>query len=199
MLKLGTLIVGANMAIALVACAGDGEPTGTVRLALESSGSMPSAVKAVELSVAGVDVHIAHPEEDVTNSEQGGSWMSTNGSWLTLNSDRPGTMNLLDLRNHMDEELGELPAHGPITQVRLRFDLMGLSRVIFKDGRTCPIDTSSIDPTGERIDHPFFLIEPQDEGDTRIVLDIDVDASLVQVGPCAYKFEPVLRMSRVEH
>lgn len=190
MLKLGTLVLGACCAIALVACGGDGEPTGTVHLALESSGSTPKAIKAVEVKIAGVDVHIA-PQGDapVKNSEEGGSWLSTNES--------PGTLNLLYLKNHMDEELGELNAHGPITQVRLRIESFAGGRVVFADGRTCPIDTSGIDPTGVRVIHPFFVVEPE-EGRTRIVLDIDVQESLVEVAPCAYKLRPVLRVSRVE-
>ncbi len=190
MLKFGTLVIGATAAIALVACGGDGEPTGTVRLALESSGSTSANVKAVELKIAGVDVHIAHEADAAESSEEGGSWLSTN--------DRPGTLNLLDLRNHLDEELGELDAHGPITQVRLRLDAMDGGRVVFKDGRSCPIDTSTIDPTGIRVVEPFFVIEPEEEGDTRIVLDIDVRESLVEVAPCNYKLRPVLRMSRIE-
>jgi hypothetical protein len=190
MLKIGTLILGATAAIALVACGGDGEPTGTVRLALESSGSTSTKVKAVELKIAGVDVHIARTEEAVENGEEGGSWLSTN--------DRPGTLNLLDLRNHLDEELGELDAHGPITQVRLRLDAMDGGRVVFKDGRSCPIDTSDIDPTGIRVMHPFFVVEPEEEGDTRIVLDLDIQQSLIEDAPCHYKLLPVLSVSRIE-
>ena len=64
MLKLGTTLLGATAAIALVACGGDGEPTGTVRLALESSGSTPTTIKAVEVRISGVDVHIAHADAD---------------------------------------------------------------------------------------------------------------------------------------
>lgn len=190
MLKFGTLVLGATAAIALVACGGDGEPTGTVRLALESSGSTPSNVAAVELKIAGVDVHIARTDDAVENGEEGGAWLSTN--------DRPGTINLLDLRNHLDEELGELDAHGPITQVRVRLDAMDGGRVVFKDGRSCPINTSTVDPTGIRVIHPFFVVEPEAEGDTRIVLDVDVQESLVEVAPCSYELRPVLRVSRIE-
>ena len=191
MLKLGTLALGAITAIALVACGGDGEPTGTVHLALESSGSTSSNIESVDVRLAGVDVHIGHTNDDVAtdNEEEGGSWLSTN--------ERPGTINLLDLRNQMDEELGELVAHGPITQVRLRIEAMGGSRVVFKDGRSCPIDTSSIGSAGIRVIHPFFVVEPE-EGHTRIVLDIDVKESLIEVAPCAYVLRPVLRVSRVE-
>ena len=190
MLKQGTLVLCATAAVALVACGGDGEPTGTVRLALESSGSMPTKMKAVELKISGVDVHIAHEDAAIADSEEGGSWLSTNES--------PGTLNLLELRNHMDEELGELDAHGPITQVRVRLDSMSGGRVVFNDGRSCPIDTSAVDPTGIRIIHPFFVVEPEEEGDTRIVLDLDVQESLIEVAPCSYKLRPVLRVARVE-
>lgn len=194
MLKFGTLVIGASCAIALVACGGDGEPTGTVRLALEASGSMPKSIKAVEINVTGVDVHIAPPEEteEINNAAQddGGSWLSTN--------ERPGKLNLLALRNHMDEELGELDAHGPITQVRLRVDSMSGSRVLLTDGRSCPIDTSDIDPTGIRVLDPFFVVEPEEDGDTRIVLELDVQESLFQVGPCAFKLRPIVRVSSVE-
>jgi len=191
MLKLGTLVLGALTAIALVACGGDGEPNGTVQLALESSGSTPSTITAGEVKLAGVDVHIAHTSDVAAKtSEEGGSWLSTN--------DRPGTINLLDLKNQMDEELGELVAHGPITQVHLRLESMSSGRVVFKDGRSCPMNTSRVDPTGIRVIHPFLVVEPE-EGATRIVLDIDVQDSLIQVGPCAYVLQPVLRVSRVEH
>ena len=190
MLKLGTFGLGALTAIALVACGGDGEPTGTVHLTLQSSGSTPKTIAAVEVKLAGVDVHIAQQgDAEAKDSEEGGSWLSTN--------DRPGIINLLDLRNHMDEELGELVAHGPITQIRLRIEPFSGGRVVFKDGRSCPIDTSRIDPTGVRVIHPFLVVEPE-EGETRIVLDIDVQESLVQIGPCAYALKPVLRVSHVE-
>jgi hypothetical protein len=191
MLKLGTTLLGASAAVALVACGGDGEPTGTVRLALETSGSTSTTIKAVEVRVAGFDVHIAHEIEDESLAdEDGGSWLST--------LDRPGLINLLELKNHMDAELGELDAHGPITQVRLRLDAMAGGRVVLKDGRSCPLDTSAVDPVGVRVLQPFFVVEPEAEGDTRIVLDLNVEESLVEVAPCSYKLRPVLRMARVE-
>lgn len=190
MLKLGTFILGATTAVALVACGGDGEPTGTVLLSLESSGSTSTAIKAVEVKIAGVDLHIAHQADAYDDSEEGGSWLAP--------VERPGVINLLDLKNHMDEELGELDAHGPITQVRVRFDSMAGGRVVLKDGRVCPIDTSAIDPTGIRVIHPFFVVDPEEEGDTRIVLELDLQESLVQVAPCSYQLRPVLRVSRVE-
>lgn len=190
MLKLGTLVLGATIAVALVACKSDGEPTGTVRLSLESAGSTPTTIKAIEVKISGVDVHIAHQNDAYDDSEDGGSWLAP--------IERPGVINLLNLKNQMDEELGELDAHGPITQVRVRFDSMAGGRVVFNDGRSCPIDTSSLDPTGIRVIHPFFVVEPEEEGDTRIVLELDLQESLIQTAPCNYSLRPVLRVSRVE-
>lgn len=187
MLKLGTLAICATTTLALVACQRGGEATGTVQLAMESSSAPSKSIEAVNVDIAGVDVHIAQENPD---GEMAGSWLSTN--------DDVGTINLADLQNHMSAELGELEAYGPITQIRVRFGSTTNGRVVFSDGRSCPVDTSTLPPTGIRVIQPFISVEPDPDFDTRVVLDFDLAASLVEVAPCVYELRPVLRIDRIE-
>jgi hypothetical protein len=191
MLKHGAFFSGTILYMVLIACGGERDPTGTVSLALESSGTTAADIARVEIKVTGVDVHISGQDDtNDSDAEKGGAWLSTRT--------QPGTIDLLRLKNDVHAALGEVNVYGPITQIRLRIDPMGANRVVRTDGTSCPIDTSAIDPTGVRIIHPFAIIEPVEQGLTSVVLDMDLAASLRELGPCNYKLTPVLRVAVVE-
>jgi len=190
MSKLHTFALCALAPLALAACGGMEEDTNNVALGLTSTGTVTEPFDRVELTLAGVDVHVATMSDDGrAPSEDGGAWLSSDAEL--------GTVDLMKLRGGNRANLGELEAYGPITQVRLRVDPVGVHRAILVDGSSCPIDTSQIDPTGVKINHPFLAIQPPEEGQKNVTISLDVPASLVQTDTCAYALRPVLRLERV--
>jgi len=171
----------------MAGCGGSGSAgspaAGSLRVSLTDAPS--SVFDAVNVTVSKVRVHTS-----VTASENDEGWAD-----ITLNPARK--INLLNLANGVLEELGQiaLPA-GHYTQIRLVLVPNGgqtIANSVVLAGTTTeiPIDTPSAVQSGIKLINEFDVTSGQRAD---LVLDFDVDKSIVPRGNGSYALKPVIKV-----
>jgi hypothetical protein len=202
----------AAAALALAACGSN------TRVALELTDAPPdtTTIEHAFVTLSRVEVHVAGDDDEAkggTESAKNGNndeasvaaggqgdadGTAEDGGWRTV-TPAAGTFDLMALRNDVVATLGELDLpSGKITQIRLFIDAAGRNEVVLASGQTCPLDLSSVPPTGVKINHPFKALDVQESPKLRIVVDFDLDESLAQSGACSFALKPVIKIKRVE-
>ncbi|WP_203294893.1 DUF4382 domain-containing protein [Luteirhabdus pelagi] len=111
---------------------------------------------------------------------------------ISVGNVNAGIYNLLELTGGVTAELfdGEVEA-GNIKQIRL---ILGGDNTIVVDGETYPLATPSAQQSGLKVNVDMDL-EYEEVYD--VVLDFDVDASIVEQGNGGYTLKPVIRAEQV--
>ncbi len=179
----------------------------STKVSLELTDAPPAAsdVAHVYVSLNHVDVHVAGDDSKDEASDDGddaGTAGADDGAseagWRTV-TPKAGTFDLVALRNDVRAALGELDLpNGKITQIRLFMDVAGRNDVVLASGETCPLDLSSVPPTGIKINHPFKALDVTDSSKLNLVVDFDLDESLSQTAACSFTLRPVIKLKHVE-
>lgn len=192
-------------ALSLAACS-------STKVTLELTDAPPdtSSIEHVYVSLEHVDVHVAGDDANDASEEQSDAGASDDAAdgedkgdandagWRTV-TPKAGTFDLVALRNDVRAALGELELpSGKITQIRLFIDTGARNEVVLTTGETCPLDLSSVPPTGIKINHPFKALDVTDSSKLNLVVDFDLDESLEQAGTCAFTLKPVIKLKHVE-
>lgn len=188
--------------LVLLAACGGGTSTSEIRL----MDAPPEGVTAVNLYVAAMQIHVAGKDEaeqgagDPAEGEEGMnpgmSGDDDGGDWETLSVGRS-----IDLVQHQGETaadvLGQLELpEGKITQIRLVLDT-AQSNTAVKDGVSCELDLSKVNPKGVKITHPFKAFDSKAGSKHTIVVDVELDKSLVPKGSC-FELKPVIKLHKVK-
>jgi len=176
-----------------------------VTLELTDAPPAESDIEHVYVSLNHVDVHVAGDaakDEASDDGEDAGSAGADDGAnepgWRTV-TPKAGTFDLVALRNDVRAALGELDLpDGKITQIRLFMDGAGRNEVLLASGEACPLDLSSVPPTGIKINHPFKALDVTDSSKLNLVVDFDLDESLSQTAACSFTLRPVIKLKHVE-
>lgn len=130
------------------------------------------------------EIHVAFTKVEVHRGND------TNGSWITLYENSTGQdIDLLDASGDRAAFLGEAELEaGTYQQIRVHAtEAYGI-----QDGERVDFELA---PT------PLFIVrafEVQANEETRIILDFDLDRSIVQMGPQGYRMTPVIGQTLVE-
>jgi hypothetical protein len=130
---------------------------------------MPENFDSVIVQVTGVRVHV----DDY--------------GWLDLNTEE-GLYDLLELQNGVDTTIvpyQAIPA-GMISQIRL---ILGSQNHVYLAGTAYPLELSSQDESGLKLNVHQYLSEDQD---VALILDFDVSQSILQNGNGSYRLKPVI-------
>ncbi len=134
----------------------------------------PADYEEVNIVVVRVEVHKAGAD--------------SNSNWVVLNNSET-TYNLLKLRNGASAIIGtnSLEA-GHYTQIRL---ILGTGNTIVVNGIQFGLDVSSVAQTGIKLNHEFDI---KTGSLYELILDFDVQHSIVFTGNERYKLSPVIRV-----
>lgn len=157
--------------VLLPACSDDESPAKTGRLVLSITDA-PAVYDEVTIKFTDIDV-------------------STTGGWISIKQSQSQTIDLLEWNNGKSIIIGQKDmAPTKITQIRLMIDTAWIS----VDGQKHELEIPSGLQTGLKINVNFDIVE----GVTyELVLDFDVDKSIVVTGNDKYKLQPVIRAEAV--
>ncbi|MFH0736250.1 MAG: DUF4382 domain-containing protein [bacterium] len=134
----------------------------------------PAEYEEVNVVVVRVEVHKAGAD--------------SNSNWVVLNNTET-TYNLLKLRNGASAIIGTNSLEsGHYTQIRL---ILGTGNTIVVNGVRFGLDVSSVSETGIKLNHEFDI---QTGSLYELVLDFDVQHSIIFTGNERYKLSPVIRV-----
>jgi hypothetical protein len=134
----------------------------------------PAGYDQVNIVVTRVEVHKANTD-------------STSG-WFVIN-DNTANYDLLTLRNGASVVLGDtLLDAGRYTQIRL---IIGTGSNVVVDGVTYPLEISSGEQTGVKLNHSFVI---EDGLLYELLLDFDAERSIILTGSGEYILKPVIRI-----
>jgi len=132
------------------------------------------------------EINIVVDRVEVHKAENGGE-----GEWIVINS-KPGTFNLLELRNGASVVLGDtILAPGHYTQIRL---IIGDSSNIVINGIPYDLEIPSGMQTGVKLIHGFDI---QAGMIYELMLDFDAEKSIVATGSDKYILKPTIRLTAV--
>lgn len=161
---------------------GGENPSGTTsfNVSLESTNTSRSSYEHVYIDIQKVSFH--------TSADT-----SVNGGWVELETNA-GIYDLLDYENGNDTIIGFDPVLEvqTISQIRL---LLGPDNTIVESGETYDLETPSAQTSGLKIQVNAPL-EPNKA--YKVVLDFDVDKSILKTGNDKYKLKPVIKAQLVE-
>lgn len=199
----------AMLAVLMVAAGGCGG-SGSLKLQITDAPLQLANVKSVNVTLSKVEVHLAGKEAEHSDSLDGGESESTDGGkgesgagWQTV-QEGDLKLDLMQLRNNATQTLGELelPA-GKITQIRLFLDTAKPENntIAFNDGTVCNLDTSNVDQTGIKINHPFKALDVS-SGKTTVTVDFDAESSVdderTSSNACDLRLSPVIKIKAVD-
>jgi hypothetical protein len=177
--------------LSLVACSG-----GSVVVELTDAPPDVGAIDHVYITLSEVEAHVVDKGDD-SDGDPKNRDIDKDNKWQTVTA-RAGEIDLVALQNDVRRELGELELpDGKITQIRLHIDTSGRNAVVLKSGEECPLDTSGVDPTGIKINHPFKALDPEG-GRMHVVVDFDLKESVDQAGECSFSLKPVIKIKTTE-
>jgi len=182
----------APVALGLIAAC-DSQP-GLSRLSLRLMNTPANSVTSVVLDVARVEVHVEDAAQDGRPPTDGS--IDQGLGWRPLAIDQP--IDLAGLHSETSARaLGEidLPA-GMITQLRIVLNPKGKHTATI-DGKTCPLATAKVPPTGIKITHPFKAFHIGRSLRHAVWIDAPLDQMIVPGNGCA-DLKPVLRIRRFQ-
>ncbi len=144
-----------------------------------------------QLKLTMVDFPAGYDEVNivVTRVEVHRSGSDSSSGWFLINNS-PATYDLLLLRNGASVVLGDHSLEaGHYTQIRL---IIGTGSNIVVDGVTHPLEISSGQITGIKLNHSFDI---EDGIVYELLLDFDAERSIVAAGNGTYKLKPVIRVT----
>lgn len=133
------------------------------------------------------EIHVVFERVEVHRS---GNGTENEGGWITIYENATGQdVDLLDASGDRAAFLGEADLDaGRYQQIRIHateaYGIQNGSRVDFQ-----------LAPTPLKVVRSF---EVEDGGETRIILDFDLDNSIVQMGPNGYRMTPVIGQTTTE-
>jgi hypothetical protein len=171
----------------------------TVTLELTDAPPDMATIEHVFITLDRVEVHVAGDDDDDGDAKKDvADDEDHDGGWHTVAAPA-GTFDLVALRNDVRASLGELQlGSGKITQIRLFIATSDQNEVVLVSGESCALDLEQVPTTGIKINHPFKAIDVEDSSKINLVVDFDLAESVDQVGECAFRLKPVIKLKRVE-
>lgn len=149
-------------------------------VSLESSTSIRSTYESVNIDIKKVSIHTS------TDSTETSGWFD-----LETNT---GVYDLLDYDAGNDTIIALDPAMQVITVSQIRL-ILGNNNTVVESGETYSLETPSAQTSGLKI-QVHAQLEPNHA--YKVVLDFDVDKSIVKTGNDKYKLKPVIKASLIK-
>jgi len=174
LLKLSLFLFVAILGVFIWSCSDSTSPEETQGQILIKMVDNPADYDEVNIAVSRVEVHKAESD--------------SSSGWFVINS-TPAVYDLLTLRNGASVVLGNKSLDaGHYSQIRL---IIGTGSNIVVDGNFYNLTIPSGVQSGIKLNHAFEI----EAGNIyELMLDFDVDHSIVKTGNSEYKLKPVIRL-----